>query len=184
MTSPLLKHFVDAWMHQDCDLDYGDISGAAADYASNPRKDVEGLLRELRDVLDRCPREAQLHRAFDEMNAQYVPQRPGEFRRQLLGAVIEFEKATADRVLMRSALAALLRSWYSGSAGLETTLAGLGQEERRVLRDSLRSLLRTAIKDPGLITFLHATTGEAVAAPVHEVRGRLQAVVDALDAAS
>lgn len=183
MSESPLRDFVDGWMHQDLDLDHEDIAAAADDFASHPPHDIEGLLREMRDVVNACPGEAQLHRSFERMQAQYLPQKPGELRRQLLMAVEVLERRVRERELLRSALQTLLRSWYIPGQDDARLLSALPPAERYVLADGLRRLLTSGIWDAALVDALRALSGEAVAARPPEVRPRLQAALEVLLAA-
>lgn len=181
MNESALRYFVGGWMHQDLDLDYPDIAGAAADFASHPPHDVEGLLQELRDVVTSCRGEGQLHRAFDRMQAQYVPQKPGELRRQLLAALDVLEQSVRERVLLRSALAELLRSWYAPVQDDARVLSEMTAAERAALAAGLRAMLTSGIRDAALSASVRELSGEAVAARLPEVRPRLQATLDLLE---
>ena len=182
MSESPLRYFVDGWMHQDLDLEYADIAHAAADFTLHPPHDVEGLLEELRGLLDSCVGEAQLHRAFDRMDAQYVPQKPGELRRQLVAAVDVLEQRVRERVLLRSALGALLRGWYVPGQEDAVVLASLPKAEQSALAVGLRALLTSGIWDAALADSVRELSGEAVAARLPDVRPRLQAALDALQA--
>ncbi len=174
MSESPLRHFAEAYMHQDLDLDYGDIPGAAAAFVAYPLHDAEDFLRELQELLARARGDAGLHRELERLTAQYLPQKAGELRRQLEASVEVLQQAVVRKRLFVVALTEVLRSWNRGPEAQELVVQELAPDAAAALAHGLRQLLPWNEGRPDfLVREVQRLTGESPPASPEEARRRL-----------